>query len=90
MNKISYANVVGSLMFVMICTQFDLANLVSLVSRFMSNPGEEHCNAVKCILMYIKWTINVGLVYGKTFKNDKVIKGYVDVDYTGDLDERRS
>jgi hypothetical protein len=31
----------------MICTRPDLAHVVSVVSRFMHNPGKEHWNAVK-------------------------------------------
>ena len=33
---------VGSLMYAMVCTRPDLAFAVSVVSRFMSNPGKAH------------------------------------------------
>lgn len=56
----------------------------------MSNPNEEHWNAIKCILRYIKGTTNMGLVYEMSSKNDRVIKGFVDANYAGDLDKRRS
>ena len=42
MAKIPYANVVGSLIYVMVCTRPDIAYSMSLVSRFMSNPGKVH------------------------------------------------
>ena len=42
MASIPYANAVGSLMYAMVCTRPDLAYAVSMVSRYMHNPGKEH------------------------------------------------
>ncbi|GAA0159778.1 hypothetical protein LIER_16482 [Lithospermum erythrorhizon] len=44
---------VGSLMYAMMCTRPDIAHAVGVVSRYMSNPGREHCKAVKWILRYL-------------------------------------
>ena len=41
-SRVPYASVVGSLMYVMVCTRPDLAYTVSTVSRFMSNLGKQH------------------------------------------------
>jgi len=57
MSKVPYANAVGSLMYAMVCTRLDLSYSVSLVSRFMENPGKAHLQALKWILRYIKWSI---------------------------------
>ncbi|CAN6804119.1 unnamed protein product [Brassica oleracea] len=46
MAKVPYASAVGSLMYTMVCTRPDLAYAVGVVSRFLSNPGREHWNAV--------------------------------------------
>ena len=46
MMKVPYASVVGSLMYAMVCTRPDIGYAVRVVSRFMSNPGKEHWNAV--------------------------------------------
>lgn len=35
-------------------TRPDLAYALSIVSQFMHNPGEQHMNAVVCILRYLK------------------------------------
>lgn len=40
MRKAPYANVVGSIMYLMVCTKPDLAYGISILSRFMANPGE--------------------------------------------------
>jgi hypothetical protein len=42
MSHIQYSNVVENLMYAMICTRLNLAHVVSVVSRFMHNPGKEH------------------------------------------------
>ncbi|KAE8735884.1 hypothetical protein F3Y22_tig00000329pilonHSYRG00358 [Hibiscus syriacus] len=54
MAKVPYSNVVGCLMYAMVCTRPDIAHVVSQVCKYMSKPG------------------------------------YVDSDYAGDLDNRRS
>ena len=42
MAHVPYANVVGSLMYAMMCTRPDICYAVGLVSRFQSNPGLAH------------------------------------------------
>ena len=42
MSRVPYASVVGSLMYAMVCTRLDLAQEVSVVNRYMSNPRKEH------------------------------------------------
>ncbi|GJX16818.1 retrovirus-related pol polyprotein from transposon TNT 1-94 [Tanacetum coccineum] len=39
MSKVTYANVVGSLMYLMVYTRPDIAYDVSIVSRYLANPG---------------------------------------------------
>ncbi|KAH9689148.1 Integrase catalytic domain-containing protein [Citrus sinensis] len=87
MSRVPYASAVGSLMFTMICTRPDIAQAVGAVSRYMANPGGEHWIAVKRILRYIRGTSDVVLCYrGSEF----TIRGYVDSDFAGDLDKRKS
>lgn len=71
----------------MICTRPDIAHAVGVVSRYMANPGREHWNVVKRILRYIKGTSGVALCYGGS---DFIVRGYVNSDYTGDLDKSKS
>ena len=42
MSKVPYSSDVGSLMYAMVCSRPDLSYTMSLVSRYMSNPGKEH------------------------------------------------
>ena len=92
MNSIPYANLVGSLMYVMVCTRPDIAYAVSLVSRYMENPGKAHWQALKWILRYINRSLNRVLIYGGSLGEDSkaVIKGYVNSSYAGCMDSRKS
>jgi len=87
MSRVPYASAVGSLMYAMICTRPDIAQAVGVVSRFMANPGGEHWSSVKRILRYIKGISDVALCFrGLGF----VVMGYIDSDFAGDIDKRRS
>ncbi|GJR75320.1 hypothetical protein Tco_0087685 [Tanacetum coccineum] len=63
MEKVPYANAVGSLMYAMICTRPDISHVVGMVSKYMHNPGKGHWQAIKWILRYIHNTVDVGLVF---------------------------
>ena len=90
MSNVAHFSVVGSLMYAMVCTRPDLSHGVSVVSRYMHNPGKDHWEAVKWILRYVKGTINKGLVFDRNKAATCDVIGFVDSDYAGDLDRRRS
>nr|GEZ44442.1 retrovirus-related Pol polyprotein from transposon TNT 1-94 [Tanacetum cinerariifolium] len=90
MSRVPYSSAVGSLMYAMVCTRPNLAHAVSVVSRYMHNPGKMHWEAVKCILRYLKGTSNIGLSFKKGRASPNGVVGYVDSDYAGDLDARKS
>ncbi|KAE8719481.1 putative ribonuclease H protein [Hibiscus syriacus] len=89
MEKVPYSNDVGCLMYAMVCTCPDLAHVVSQVCKYMSKPGKQHWEVVKWIFRYLKGTVGHGIVFGSQRDNPLVV-GYVDSDYAGDLDNRRS
>nr|GEW12680.1 retrotransposon protein, putative, Ty1-copia subclass [Tanacetum cinerariifolium] len=89
-SKVPYANTVGSLIYLMVYTRPDIAYAVSIVSRYLANPGKNHWEAVKWILKYLRGTANVGLIYGKNHGNHKDVIGFVDLDYAKDPDKGRS
>ena len=53
MDGISYASVVGSIMYAMVCTRPDVSFALSVVGRYQADPGESHWTAVKNILKYL-------------------------------------
>uniref|UniRef100_A0A2N9IBW6 Integrase catalytic domain-containing protein n=1 Tax=Fagus sylvatica TaxID=28930 RepID=A0A2N9IBW6_FAGSY len=60
---------------------------VGVVSRYMSNPGKQHWEAVKWILRYLKGTLGTSLCFTGA---DMKLTGYVDSDLAGDVDTRKS
>ncbi|CAM8957867.1 unnamed protein product [Rhodiola kirilowii] len=89
MANIPYDVDVGSVMYCMLCTRPDLPFGISVLSRFMSNPGEPDWLAMKYLLKYMCGTKSLGLVYsGYGLKSE--LFGYVDSDYTSNRDNRKS
>ncbi|CAM8975579.1 unnamed protein product [Rhodiola kirilowii] len=89
MENVPYANAIGSVMYAMISSRLDLSYAISLLSRFMSNPRHEHWLALKHVFAYIQSTLDVGLRY-KRRQDDLKLIGYVDADFGGDRDTRKS
>lgn len=88
MKSVPYSNAVGSIMYSMIGTRPDLAYLVGIISRFMSNPIKNHWLGVKWVLRYIKGSLKTKLCYKKS--SDFSLRGYCDSDFAADTDRRRS
>ena len=90
MSHVPYSSAVGSIMYAMVCTRLDISHAISVVSRYMANPGKEHWQATKWILRYLRGTANIGLVYDRASTDSGSVIGYVDSDFVGDLDKRKS
>jgi hypothetical protein len=92
MSHVPYASAVGSLMYAMVCTRPDIAHAVGVLSKYMSKPGKEHWTTVKRVFRYLRGTTSYGLCYQGRPGLDRVvdIHGFVDADWAGDLDRRRS
>lgn len=68
-------------------SRLDICYVIGLASRFQSNQGKPHWKAVKKLLRYIKGTANYSFRYQG---GDLWLIGYVDADWKGYLDERKS
>eukprot|EP00253_Pinus_taeda_P016444 PITA_16444 len=92
MSRVPYASAVGSLMYAMVYTRLGIAHAVGVLSRFMSKPGKEHWIEMKRVFMYLCGTSDYGLCYQGRPRLDRVldIRVFVDADWAGDLDQRRS
>ncbi|XP_074324149.1 secreted RxLR effector protein 161-like [Apium graveolens] len=88
MQRIPYASAVESLMYAQICTRHDIAFIVGILGRYLSNPGMEQWKAVKRVLRYLKKTKEYMLTYRKS--DHLEIIGYSDSDFGGCKDERKS
>ena len=86
-NNIPYASVFCSLMYAMLYTRPDIAHVVGVVSRFLTNLGKKHCKVVKWILRYLKGTSKVCLCFGS---GEPMLDGYIDSNMADDVDSRKS
>ena len=92
MSHVPYASAVGSLMYAMVYTRPDIAHAMGVLSKFMSKPGNEHWTTVKWVFRYLRGTASYGLCYEGRPGLDRVVNihGFVDADWDGYLDRRRS
>ena len=74
-------------MYAMVCTRPDIAHAVGVVSRFISRPGKQHWEAVKWILRYLKGSSDTSLCFTSASLK---LQGYVNADFAGDIDSRKS
>jgi len=63
MKDVPYASAVGSLRYAMLCTRPDICFAVGLVSRYQSNRGPTHWQAVKRIMRCLRGTTDLVLCY---------------------------
>jgi hypothetical protein len=62
----------------------DILSAVSKLSRFVSNPRDNHWCALERVLRYLKGTMSLGIHYtGYPI----VLEGYYDANWISDVDE---
>ncbi|CAI7776466.1 unnamed protein product [Closterium sp. NIES-54] len=85
-----YPELVGCLMYLMICTRPDLAYPLSILARYVA-PGRhrpEHMAAAKRVLRYLCCTSAMGLVLGG--RRPVVLTGHADASWADDQATQRS
>jgi len=87
-----YRQLIGSLIYLTICTRPDITHSVSCLARFSSNPGPQHWYNALRILQYLKGTSHYTLNYHrKPPREGKFqITGTSDADWGNDIKGRRS
>ena len=61
--KLTYRQLIGNLMYLMIGTRLDLAQPLFVLSQFLVNIGRVHYEASLWVSAYVKATATVGLRY---------------------------
>lgn len=79
MSHITYASIVGSIMYDMTCTHPDVAFSLSMVNRYQGNPGKARWTAVMNILKYL-WRIK-NWVLTLSWSDDLRVTGYSDASF---------
>jgi len=83
-----YRSLLGSVMCGQLATRPDLSFSVSLLARFQADPGLTHWKALLHVIGYIKNTLDYGITCSRD--SDLSPTAYVDADYGGCKDTRRS
>ena len=58
-----YAQIIGSLMYLMNCTRPDIPYAVGRLSRYTQGLNQDHWTIVRRVIKYLRGTINYGLCY---------------------------
>jgi len=84
----SYASAISTLMYSMVCIRLDITQAMGVLCRFMANFGREDWVAMKRVFRYLRVTIEYFVFYHSDVSQG--IHGYVDYEWAGDVDRRRS
>ena len=81
----SYRSIVGSLMYLAICTRPDLAHAVGRLARHVSAPREPHMLGAKRALRYLAGTLHHGITFSST---DTRLTGFSDASWANKPDRK--
>ncbi|KAE8974324.1 hypothetical protein PR002_g25946 [Phytophthora rubi] len=84
-----YRSLIGCLLYITTCTRPDVVYIVTQLSRFLENPGQQHWKAAIRVLRYLKSTKDLGIIYNSNDGN-VMLEAYTDADWGSNLDDRRS
>lgn len=84
-----YRELLGSLMYQMLCARPDICFTVSYLGRYQQNPVDHHWQALKRVVRYLKGTSELGLLYKRNESSAPLI-GFVDSDWASDQEDRKS
>jgi hypothetical protein len=74
-DQLRYSQIIGSLMYLARATRLDISFAVNKLSRYMSNPGDDHWHALERVLRYLKGTMSFRTHYSG---HPAVLEGYSD------------
>jgi hypothetical protein len=83
-DQLRYSQIIGSLMYLASATRSDISFAVCKLSRFVSNPGDDHYRALERVMRYLKDTMSYVIRYTG---HPKVLEGYCDANWISDADE---
>lgn len=86
MTKSPYRQLIGSMMYFMICTRPDIAFAVGVLSKFTSSATDEHYTSAKRVLRYLQATKDLKLGCNRDEQLDLV--AYSDADWASSYDRR--
>lgn len=85
--KLPYRELVGALTYLSVTTRPDISYTISKLGQFNNCYGIEHWKAAKRVLRYLKGTADSGIIFKKQLGP---VEGFVDADWGGCLEDRKS
>ena len=89
---LEYQRLIGKLMYLACGTRPDIAFAVGQLSKHNADPRKGHLKAAKRVVRYLKGTMQMGLMFGRTPTNPPPygLTGYADSNFAGDPADRKS
>ncbi|GJZ92148.1 zinc finger, CCHC-type containing protein [Tanacetum coccineum] len=86
-SQLEYSRVISCLMYAMTCIRPDITFVVGKLSRYTSNPGTQHWQAIQRVLKYLKKTMDYRLTYTGY---PSVLEGYTDASWISNTEDNSS
>ncbi|GKC97334.1 zinc finger, CCHC-type containing protein [Tanacetum coccineum] len=86
-SQLEYSKVIGCLMYVMTCTRPGIAFAVDKLSRYTSNTGTQHWQAIQVVPKFLKKTMDYSLTY---IGYSSVLEGYTDASWINNTEKNSS
>ena len=86
MRKVPYSLVIGILNYTQVCTRQNIAYIVGILSRYLSNPNMDNWKAAKGVMGYLQRKKPYMLTY--RISDHLEIIGYSDYGFVGCYDSR--
>ena len=88
MKAVPYSSIMGSLMYAQVCIHLDIAFVIDVLGRYLSDLDQSHWKVAKKVLRYLQGTKDLMLTYQCTSTLEVV--GFSDFDYSGCMDDKKS
>lgn len=83
-DQLRYSQIIGLLVYLASAMRPDISFAVRKLSRFISNLGDDHCQALERVMRYLKGTVSLGIHYTGY---SRVLEGYSDSNWISDANE---
>jgi hypothetical protein len=82
-----YGSIIGSLNYLVYQTHYNIIYIISVLSRFLTNPSPAYIKVAKRVFQYLKDIKYLSIIYGSNIDNNEIIKlySYFDSDFASNL-----
>ncbi|CAB1099484.1 unnamed protein product [Ectocarpus sp. CCAP 1310/34] len=85
-----FRSATGSVLYISRGSRPDISHSVLVLTKSMAKPGPKALAKLKRLMRYLKGTTSLGITYRKDAQGGDKLTAYVDSDFAGDLDDRKS